>query len=80
MSKSVFLLLVLVCAFSAFAQESKPPGVTEGSLFARGKEGKDLGACPLKNTSVKTDISGFMARVRVRQEFENPNSEPIEAI
>ena len=54
MSKAVFVLLILVCAFSAVAQETKAPGVTQGSLFARGKEGKDLGACPLKNTSVKS--------------------------
>jgi Ca-activated chloride channel family protein len=29
---------------------------------------------------VKSDISGFLARVRVRQEFENTFTEPIEAI
>src|SRR5688572_4727049 len=80
MSKAVFLLLILVCVFSAVAQETKAPNVTQGSLFARAKEGKVVGECPLKNTSVKTDISGFIARVRVRQEFENSLTEPIEAI
>lgn len=75
MSKSLFLLLVLVCAFSVFGQDG-----TQGSLLAHDKQGKDLGACPLKNTSVKTEISGFLARVRVRQEFENSFTEPIEAV
>ena len=75
MSKVVLLLLVLVCALSAMGQS-----VTQGSLFARGKEGTSLGICPLKNTAVKTEISGFVARVRVKQEFQNPFSEPIEAV
>src|SRR5688572_16581636 len=81
MSKAVFLLLIFVCTFSVVAQQPPPaPTVGQGSLFARDKEGKALGACPLKNTSVKTDVSGFVARVRVRQEFENSLTEPIEAI
>ena len=74
MSKAAILLAILVCAFSAFGQE-----VTQGSLFAVTKKGVELGACPLKHTSVKTDISGFVARVRVVQEFENNFNEPIEA-
>lgn len=41
---------------------------------------KELGACPLKTTSVRADISGFLARVTVRQEFENRFTSPIEAV
>ena len=33
---------------------------------------KPLGACPLKHTDVTVDISGFIARVTVRQQFHNP--------
>ena len=80
MSKVVILLLLLVCACAAYAQSAEDPNVTQGSLFAYGKRGQMRGDCPLKNTSVKTDISGFIARVRVRQEFENPFSTPIEAV
>ncbi|HKP68744.1 MAG TPA: VIT domain-containing protein, partial [Pyrinomonadaceae bacterium] len=80
MSKAVFVLSILVCAFSVVAQDVGTPAVTEGSLFARAKNGKDLGACPLKSTTVKADISGFVTRIRVRQEFENTRTEPIEAI
>ena len=75
MSKALFLLLVLVCAGFALGQDA-----TEGSLFAVGKQGKDLGACPLKSTAVRADISGFLARVNVRQEFQNSFTEPIEAV
>ncbi|HEX6124968.1 MAG TPA: VIT and VWA domain-containing protein [Pyrinomonadaceae bacterium] len=80
MSKLLLLLCVLVCAFAMVAQEASAQDVTQGSLFAYGKGGKERGDCPLKSTSVKTDISGFLARVRVRQEFENSFSEPIEAV
>src|SRR5277367_4436007 len=36
--------------------------------------------CPLKHTDVKAEISGFLARVTVTQEFENPYSQKIEAV
>ena len=35
---------------------------------------------PLKHTDVKADISGFLSRVTVTQEFENPYKEKIEAV
>ncbi|HUR97000.1 MAG TPA: VIT and VWA domain-containing protein [Pyrinomonadaceae bacterium] len=80
MSRALFLLLVLVCAAAAFGQQTNGPVATEGSLAAYDLKGKPYGDCPLKNTSVRTDISGFIARVRVRQEFENPYTESIEAV
>lgn len=76
MRKVLYLLVVLVCsAAAAFGQQA-----TQGSLFAVGAKGNDLGACPLKTTAVKTDVSGFLARVNVRQEFQNSFAEPIEAV
>lgn len=75
MRKINILLVILVACTVAFAQE-----ITQGSLYAAGKNGTQLGACPLNNTKVQTDISGFMARVKVVQEFENTFSEPIEAV
>lgn len=80
MSRLAVLPLILVCAFSALAQATGAPKITQGSLIAYGKGGTDRGDCPLKNTSVTAEIAGFIARVRVRQEFENPFSEAIEAI
>ena len=67
MRKSVFLLVVSVClAAGVFGQQT-----TEGTLYAVDKQGAEMGACPLKSTAVKADISGFISRVSVRQEFEN---------
>ena len=79
MSKVVFLLAISVLFFTTltFAQQSE---ITGGTLLASGKKGKALGECPLKKTGVRTDISGFVARVSVVQEFQNDFSEPIEAV
>lgn len=49
-----------------------------GSLQAF-QDGKPTGECPLKHTSVKAEVSGFLSRVTVTQEFENPFTEKIEA-
>ncbi|MDO8683148.1 MAG: VIT domain-containing protein [Armatimonadota bacterium] len=53
---------------------------TQGQLRALDKAGKPIGQCPLKHTSVTADVSGFVARVDVTQEFVNPLSEKIEAV
>ncbi|HEY0004773.1 MAG TPA: VIT and VWA domain-containing protein, partial [Pyrinomonadaceae bacterium] len=53
---------------------------TPGSLQVVGKDGKPAGACPLKHTDVKAEITGFLSRVIITQEFENPFKEKIEAI
>src|SRR5207244_7686654 len=42
--------------------------------------GSPKAVCPLKHTDVKAEISGFLSRVIVTQEFENPFSEKIEAV
>lgn len=76
MRKSVFLLVVSVCLVAGvFGQQT-----TEGTLYAVDKQGAEMGACPLKSTAVKADISGFISRVSVRQEFENSFTVPIEAV
>ena len=74
MQKITILLVILVCAICAVGQET-----TEGTLLAVGRRGA-IGACPLKHTAVKTDISGFLARVTVVQEFENKFAQAIEAV
>ncbi|MEJ7698239.1 MAG: VIT domain-containing protein [Pyrinomonadaceae bacterium] len=76
MRKTIFLtLFCLLCALSVKAQH-----VTQGGLEAVGAGGKPLGACPLKHTDVRAEISGFLSRVKVTQEFENNFSEKIEAV
>ncbi len=54
--------------------------VTEGSLIRLDPNGKPTGACPLKHTDVKADVTGFIARVKVTQTFYNPLAEKIEAV
>ena len=53
---------------------------TAGSLVSLDDQGMPQGLCPLKHTDVNADISGFLARVTVTQEFENPFPDRIEAV
>ena len=78
MRKVIFLLAVVVCsAVGVFAQNGE---ITQGTLVAFTQSGKSIGSCPLKTTDVKAEISGFIARVKVTQEFENNFNLPIEAV
>ena len=55
-------------------------GVTQGQLQVVDPNGKPKAVCPLKHTSARVGISGFLSRVVVTQEFENPFDEKIEAV
>lgn len=57
-----------------------PVSETQGALQIIDSDGKLQGACPLKHTAVKAEISGFLTRVTVTQEFANPFKEKIEAV
>jgi Ca-activated chloride channel family protein len=72
-----FLLILLAVLFAphAAAQEATP-----GSLGAFGARGRARGLCPLRHTEVRASVAGFLARVTVTQEFENPFEEKIEAV
>lgn len=74
-----FIFPVVLCLFLALGIQAQQK-VTQGGLEAVGKDGKSLGACPLKNTNVQAEISGFLSRVKVTQEFENNFAEKIEAV
>jgi Ca-activated chloride channel homolog len=67
-------LLTLLFSVISFAN------VTQGELNAVTKDGKSAGLVPLKHTKVEAEISGFLSRVKVTQEFENNFNEKIEAI
>ncbi len=54
--------------------------VTQGSLLSLDSQGRPQAACPLKHTDVKAEITGFLARVTVTQEFANPFQDKIEAV
>lgn len=62
------------------AMAAPPADVTEGSLVRLDKDGRPISSCPLKHTDVNAEISGFLARVTVTQEFQNNSQDPIEAI
>jgi Ca-activated chloride channel family protein len=54
--------------------------ITQGTLQTVDPNGNAKAVCPLKHTDVKAQISGFLSRVTVTQEFENPFKEKIEAV
>src|SRR5437016_12805042 len=92
MRRKFFLKSVSVIAISAVAimvattlrssggVVSAQSGSTQGSLQVLDPNGKPKAVCPLKHTDVKAEISGFLARATVTQEFENPFKEKIEAV
>src|SRR5258708_5127005 len=53
---------------------------SDGSLQVVDRDGNAGLFCPLKHTDVKAEISGFLARVTVTQEFTNPSQDNVEAI
>ena len=54
--------------------------VTEGSLLIMDQQGELTNSCPLQQTDVRIEISGFLARTTVVQHFSNPFPEKIEAV
>lgn len=51
-----------------------------GTLTALVAGTKKSIVCPLKDTKVTADISGYVARVTVKQKFVNPSNSKIEAV
>ena len=79
-----FTAAVFFIGYSIFFH---PAGVSAGEAGAGrtqlqivGKDGKPAGFVPLRHTEVKTEISGFVARIEVTQEFENVLPDAVEAI
>ena len=67
------ILILALFATTVTAQQS-------GALTVLDAEHKAKAMCPLKHTDVKAEISGFISRVVVTQQFENPFKEKIEAV
>src|SRR5215218_7310211 len=86
--RGLFLLLTLVVVSAAavialcFSETKVSAQTTEtsGSLAVLDASGKATSMCPLKHTDVKAEISGFLSRVVVTQQFENRFQDPIEAV
>src|SRR5215510_2104248 len=85
-----FLTVLCIFGYITIARVSKTRGLgltasasssrTAGALQVVSPEKGVVGACPLKHTDVKAEISGFISRVVVTQQFENPFQEKIEAV
>jgi len=95
MQRRIFLLLsfltvLCLAGYITLAQVAKTRGAgfvasastraTQGALQIVDPEKGIVADCPLKHTGVKAEISGFISRVIVTQEFENPLKEKIEAV
>ena len=80
LSLSLITLPFVVAFYLQTPTASAQTGDAPGALTAVDATGKRKAACPLKHTDVKAEISGFISRVVVTQEFENPFKEKIEAV
>jgi Ca-activated chloride channel homolog len=55
------------------------PNQQLGGLYVKSREGQQL-VFPLQHTEVQAKIAGNVSRVEVKQTFENPFTEPLEAV
>jgi Ca-activated chloride channel family protein len=72
------LLYVLIVLNPQNASAGQPQSGSQLQII--GKDGKMAGFVPLKHTGIKTEISGFVARIEVTQEFENVLPDAVEAV
>ncbi|MBI5249334.1 MAG: VWA domain-containing protein [Desulfomonile tiedjei] len=73
----LFLFFISILSFSTQSFGSVPGQGTLTIIESGSASGSD---CPLEHTSVKAEISGFVARVSVTQIFRNPGKDKIEAV
>jgi Ca-activated chloride channel family protein len=72
------LLYVLIVLNPQNASAGQPQSGSQLQII--GKDGKVTGFVPLKHTGIKSEISGFVARIEVTQEFENVLPDAVEAV
>ena len=75
---AVGLIYFLIIVNPQNASAGQPQGNSQLQII--GKDGKVTGFVPLKHTGIKTEISGFVARIEVTQEFENVLPDAVEAV
>ena len=76
--RALTTVMMLIAAAGAVASDIKPEQVQSGSLLLRMQHGYRVAT--LMNTDVAMNISGLVARVKVRQEFENAGTDWAEGI
>jgi Ca-activated chloride channel homolog len=79
-TSAAIVLAVATLRTSPLTTTAAQGSETQGALQVLDAEGKPKAICPLKHTNVKAEISGFISRVVVTQEFDNPFKEKIEAV
>jgi Ca-activated chloride channel homolog len=81
-NRSLFGAIVLAAmAVFCLAWADRPAlGAGQGTLTVIEPDGKIGEGCPLERTSVKAEVSGFLAHVTVTQIFHNPRKQKIEAV
>lgn len=67
------------CIAAVPAARAEDP-IDPGELRVLGPEGQPAALCPLRHTDVRANLAGFVGRITVRQEFENPYDRKIEAV
>ena len=77
---SLLYALIIGCLLTLFASTCIAATMGQGNLTIIEPDGKSGDQCPLEHTSVKVAISGFIAKVEVKQIFHNARQEKIEAI
>src|SRR5215472_67544 len=77
---AICALLIIDPNTASAGPQKKASPESGAQLQIIGKDGKSAGFVPLRHTDVKTEISGFVARISVTQEFENVLPNAIEAI
>jgi Ca-activated chloride channel family protein len=82
LSAAALVALCLTYLLIVLNPQDASAGQTAGNsqLQIVGKDGKVTGFVPLKHTGIKTEISGFVARTELTQEFENVLPDAVEAI
>ncbi|MBI5486566.1 MAG: VWA domain-containing protein [Deltaproteobacteria bacterium] len=65
---------------ASFCKSIDPAEPTQGTLQGRKDDGTEAGEFPLKHTEVTAEVSGFLARTVVEQQYTNPFQQVIEAV
>jgi len=74
------LSLVALVSLAGSASATAMDQPTQGTLLIATSEGPSEQVFPLEHTAVEAQVLGFVAQVRVAQTFNNPFTDPLEAV
>ena len=81
MRKTVSVVALGLAALALWKPQEASAGSTPGGMLNRiDANGQVDAPCPLEHTAVTAEAQGPVVRVKVRQIFRNPTSNPMEAI